>query len=209
MSEMTVTADSSGNFVTRKYFGIPGYMWIGGVALLAYFLFFRNKSSSSDVTAQSQQQSPAVQNQASGITLLDGYWMQPSQNTTSSAGTSTTTGTGTDTGSGSNAANPANNSTWSFPAPGGLRTYDVSKTGYRLEWSAVAGPSGQKPASYTVATYNSGGKEIDKFTTTGTSTSEYGKGGKGLAKGTYHTEVWANGGPVAPPHSTVTQPVSS
>ena len=45
---------------------------------------------------------------------------------------------------------------------------------------------------------------MDQFDTIETSTNEFGKGGKGLPKGTYHTNVWANGGPVSPSHSTVT-----
>lgn len=36
-----------GNFFTQKYMGIPGIVWLGGVAVLAYFLFFRNNSGSS------------------------------------------------------------------------------------------------------------------------------------------------------------------
>jgi len=36
-----------GNFLTQKYFGMPGIVWLGGAALLAYFLFFRKGSSSS------------------------------------------------------------------------------------------------------------------------------------------------------------------
>jgi hypothetical protein len=56
-----------------------------------------------------------------------------------------------------------------------------------------------------VATYDSKGKLVDQFATQAgnTNTAEYGKGGKGLPKGTYHSNVWANGGPVAPPHASV------
>ena len=36
-----------GNFLTRKYGGIPGIVWLAGAAVAAYFLFFRNKSSAS------------------------------------------------------------------------------------------------------------------------------------------------------------------
>lgn len=48
MPEQT-TQDSGGggNFFTKKYMGIPGIVWLGGAAILAYFLFFRNSSSSS------------------------------------------------------------------------------------------------------------------------------------------------------------------
>jgi hypothetical protein len=56
-----------------------------------------------------------------------------------------------------------------------------------------------------VATFNNKGTKVDEFTTKAglTQANEYGKGGKGLAKGTYHTQVWANGGPVAPPGAVV------
>ncbi len=94
---------------------------------------------------------------------------------------------------------------WFYPAPGGLKASAVSDSGYSLNWNAVTGPTGQHPNSYTVATYDSKNKLVDQFTTGAgnTATKEYGKGGKGLPKGTYHSNVWANGGPTAPPHSTV------
>jgi hypothetical protein len=55
-----------------------------------------------------------------------------------------------------------------------------------------------------VATYQMNGVKVDQFTAGGTSTSEYGAGGRGLHPGwQYRTNVWANGGPVAPPHASV------
>jgi len=94
---------------------------------------------------------------------------------------------------------------WTYPAPTGLQAYDVAAKGVRLSWNAVTGPKGQHPNSYTVATYDSKNKLVDQFQTTAgnTNTAEYGKGGKGLPKGTYHSNVWANGGPIAPPHASV------
>jgi LysM repeat protein len=51
MSEMDTAAPpeqgGGGNFFTQKYMGIPGIVWLGGAAILAYFLFFRKSSSSS------------------------------------------------------------------------------------------------------------------------------------------------------------------
>jgi len=96
-------------------------------------------------------------------------------------------------------------SQWAYPAPTGLQVYDQAAKGTRLSWNAVTGPSGQHPNSYTVATYNAKGQLVDQFDTTAgnTNTAEYGRGGGGLPKGTYHTNVWANGGPVAPPHASV------
>ena len=98
--------------------------------------------------------------------------------------------------------------TWKFPAPTGLQAYSISHTGYRIKWNAVTGPTGQHPASYTIRTYDSAGHEVDTFTANGTSTAEYGRGGGGLKPGVYHTNVWANGGPLAPPHATVTVRIS-
>lgn len=114
----------------------------------------------------------------------------------------TTTSPTAPAASGSTAANAS----WSYPAPSGLQAYDVASNGYRLSWNAVKGPSGQAPSGYTVATYNASGQEVDSFTTQAgnTNTAEYGKGGSGLPKGTYHSNVWANGGPKAPNHATVT-----
>jgi cytoskeletal protein RodZ len=94
---------------------------------------------------------------------------------------------------------------WHYPAPTALALVNQSSKGVSFAWDAVTGPSGQHPNSYTVATYDSKGKLVDQFSTAAgkTSANEFGKGGKGLPKGTYHTNVWANGGPVGPPHSTV------
>jgi hypothetical protein len=90
---------------------------------------------------------------------------------------------------------------WAFPAPSGVQAYDVAKNGYRIRWSPVTGPAGQKPASYTVQTWKTGAAgAVNEHISTSTSTAEYGPGGVGLAKGTYHTLVWANGGPKAPQH---------
>lgn len=98
----------------------------------------------------------------------------------------------------------ATDTSWAFPRPTGLATYDVTDTGYRVKWNAVKGPGGQVPESYTVATFQLNGIKVDEFTAHGTSTAEYGAGGKGLHPGwAYRTEVWANGGPVAPEHATV------
>jgi LysM repeat protein len=56
VSEQPIVSDpnaSQGNFLTRKYAGIPGFVWMAGAAVLAYFLFFRNSSSSSGTGASS------------------------------------------------------------------------------------------------------------------------------------------------------------
>lgn len=95
---------------------------------------------------------------------------------------------------------PAN---WQFPAPTGLRVTKKSANGVSIAFNPVKGPQGQVPSTYTIATYDSSGKLVDEFDSGETSTEEFGKGGKGLPKGSYHINVWANGGPVAPAHATV------
>jgi len=92
---------------------------------------------------------------------------------------------------------------WSYPAPGGLHVAGTAAKGVKLQWNPVTGPAGQHPASYTVATYNSSGTEVDQFNANTTTAEEFGRGGGGLPKGTYHTNVWADGGPASPPHATV------
>lgn len=93
---------------------------------------------------------------------------------------------------------------WHYPAPSGLAASNVSDSGYQVSWSPVQGPQGQKPSTYTVATYQTNGVKVDQQVTGGTTARVYGAGGKGLHPGwTYKTDVWANGGPTAPPHASV------
>jgi hypothetical protein len=165
----------------------------------------------------SPQDIAALQQQAADQAALSGA-TSGTAGGTSGGGTGTTSGGGaTDTSGGSGSGAPAGgpaptpppvtaapvNPKWSYPAPKGLAAYDIAAKGYRIRWTAVRGPGGQVPATYTVATYSSAGKLVDQFTTPSTDTAEYGKGGTGLAKGAYHTNVWANGGPQAPPHASV------
>jgi hypothetical protein len=93
---------------------------------------------------------------------------------------------------------------WTFPVPAGLRAFSISSTGYRLAWGPVAGPQGQKAVNYQVVTYDAEGKVAGSQTVPNLGTSEYGRGGHGLPKGTYTTHVWADGAPSAPPHAMVT-----
>ena len=92
---------------------------------------------------------------------------------------------------------------WVFPAPAGLHVARQTREGYTLTWAAVAGPAGQKPASYSVCTYTEAGSLVNRQVVAGTSASEYGPDGTGLPAGTYHSNVWADGSPSAPPHATM------
>jgi Glycoside-hydrolase family GH114 len=92
----------------------------------------------------------------------------------------------------------------SSPASDGLSSPWQALTGYALKWTAVNGPGGQVPPSYTIETLQLNGVKVDQFTTTKTRALEYGKGGAGLHPGwSYQTYVWANDGPAAPPHATI------
>jgi hypothetical protein len=52
MSEQPVAQEQGGgNFLTHRYGGIPGVVWLAGAAVIAYFLFFRNKGSSTSPTS--------------------------------------------------------------------------------------------------------------------------------------------------------------
>lgn len=125
--------------------------------------------------------------------------------TTNSSGTSTSTPGVPAPGTPTTGGTPINKGGWRYPAPTGLAASNVSDSGYSLTWAPVQGPNGQKPPTYTVATYQTNGVKVDQFVSGSTSTKEYGAGGKGLHPGwTYRTDVWANGGPLAPPHASVT-----
>jgi LysM repeat protein len=57
MSEMPPEGpppEGGGNVLTRKYMGVPGIVWLGGAAILAYFLFFRGKGSSGGAPAPTE-----------------------------------------------------------------------------------------------------------------------------------------------------------
>jgi hypothetical protein len=92
---------------------------------------------------------------------------------------------------------------WTFPAPGGLHIVKQTGDGYTFAWDAAHGPSGQKPASYSVYTYNAAGALVNHQVVKGLDASEYGPGGKGLPAGEYQTRVWGNGAPSGPPHAAL------
>ncbi len=89
-----------------------------------------------------------------------------------------------------------------YRAPTSL-TSKVNGHSVTISWSLSGQPS-PPPSSYTVAIYSSSGKTISQNTVSVPDTT----GGRGTftttvsAKGTYHANVWANGGSQAPPHAT-------
>lgn len=92
---------SGGNILTNKYFGMPGFVWLGGAALLAYFLFFRNKSTTAAAT-------PASSGSTSGETGGTINFVQPQSApvNTSTGGTSPTGTNNPGQGSQSGTPNP-------------------------------------------------------------------------------------------------------
>ena len=173
--------------------------------------------SAEDISAL-QNEGLVGQNQYSGAGGTSGVGSTGDTSATGSGGTpagsGTTTAPGTGTGTstppgtsgtpvktGGGAAPKSNN--WQYPKPAGLAANSVSDSGFGLSWSPVQGPNGQKPSTYTVQTYQ-GNTKVDQFISGSTSTKEYGAGGKGLKPATTYTvNVWANGGPVAPPHASI------
>jgi hypothetical protein len=192
------------NVFTHKIGPLPMWGWLAivGGALVAWRLY-----SSKNASASAAQQG-ATTNPSTPADQVPQFVNQTYVNTTAPAAPGTA-GVPTNPAPVGSSGNPKPTTTlpggWNYPAPSGLQAYDVAATGARLSWNAVTGPSGQHPNAYTVATYDSKGKLVDQFSTAAgnTNTAEYGKGGKGLPRGTYHTNVWANGGPVAPPHASV------
>jgi hypothetical protein len=182
-----------------------GWLAIVGGALVAWRLYSNKNAASTSAASTTAPDSTAANTVPQFVNQTYVSTTAPSAPTGPPAGG----GTPTNPAPVGSSGNPKPTTTlpggWNYPAPSGLQAYDVAAKGARLSWNAVTGPSGQHPNAYTIATYDSKGKLVDQFTTAAgnTNTAEYGKGGKGLPKGTYHSNVWANGGPVAPPHSTV------
>jgi hypothetical protein len=197
------------NVFTHRIGPLPMWGWLAIAAggLIAWRLY----------SGKSAAQTGALATTDTSASQVPQFVNQTYVSTTAPGAPGTTPPAGTDGGTPTNpspipilpGAQPKPTTTlpgsWSYPAPSGLQAYDLSAKGTRLSWNAVTGPGGQHPNSYTIATYDSKNKLVDQFVTTAgnTNTAEYGKGGKGLARGTYHSNVWANGGPVAPSHATV------
>lgn len=100
-------------------------------------------------------------------------------------------------GSGSGTPGPAPKpAPWQFPEPQNLTARSGGKGKISVSWAPVVGPQGQRPASYTVAYGRTSGAQTWKDTATGTSITLTTQAGM-----TEYIEVWANGGPVAPPHA--------
>jgi hypothetical protein len=102
-------------------------------------------------------------------------------------------GSGSSSGSPGPAPKPA---AWQYPAPENLTARSGGKGKISVSWAPVVGPQGQRPASYTVAYGRTSGAQTWKDTATGTSITLTTQAGM-----TEYIEVWANGGPVAPPHA--------
>ncbi|HXZ71596.1 MAG TPA: hypothetical protein VEH31_12115 [Streptosporangiaceae bacterium] len=201
------------NVFTHKLGPLPMWAWVAiiGGAFVAWRWYSSSKNAQQ---AAAQQGTPA---QDTGTPSQVPQFVNQTYVSTTAPSTE-------DTGTAAPPVNPApvGSSTtpkptttlpgaWHYPAPTGLHITNNSGKGVHLAWTAVTGPSGQHPNTYTVATFDSKNKLVNQHSTLGgnTNTAEYGRSGKGLPKGTYHTQVWANGGPVSPPHSSVSYTLKS
>lgn len=152
--------------------------------------------SSSDLAAQRQNAGDSPAAIASGAGGGGG-----GGDTSGTGGTST--GTTTPPATGTTGTTGGTSAGWRYPAPGGLAANSISDSGFRLAWQPVTGPGGQHPSSYTVVVWQ-GNNRVSQHVVNTTNSIEYGTGGKGLKPGaTYLAQVWANGGPLAPPGSKI------
>lgn len=208
----------------------PLYVWLlimTGLGVVAYLILGKKKSGSPGTgtpgTACTQSDGSAGTWDSTGtvcqastvstVNSMSGTGGGRGWRGASTTATATTTDTGTGAASGSGAgstvppeSNPItgtgnpNSGNWTFPAPGGLKVTGASKTSTQLKisWSPVKGPGGQIPPTYEVRIFR-GGQQIRENAVPGTSYTE-----NGLSKGTTGlvVNVWANGGPLAPPHAT-------
>lgn len=208
----------------------PLYVWLlimTGVGIVAWLLFGKSKKSSpgtgtpgtactmSDGSAGTWDSTGTVcqASTVSTVNAMTGTGGGRGWRGSTDTGTSGAAGTGATSGGGSTGttvppeSNPIttgtgnpNSGNWSFPAPANLKVTGASKTSTQLKisWSPVKGPGGQIPATYEVRIFR-GGQQIRENAVPGTSYTE-----NGLSKGTTGlvVNVWANGGPLAPPHAT-------
>jgi hypothetical protein len=83
-----------------------------------------------------------------------------------------------------------------FPAPTALTATGSGKGKINVTWNPVTGPNSQRPTGYTVAYGRTSGAQTWKNTTSGAAITLTTTPGE-----TEYIEVWANGGPVSPPHA--------
>jgi Fibronectin type III domain len=122
---------------------------------------------------------------------------------TGSTGTGTGT-TGTGTGGGTYTGQPTGPATgtsstpakWQYPAPENLTASGAGAGKIYVSWAPVVGPQGQVPSNYTVAYGRTSGAHTWENIVSGTHTTLTTQNGM-----TEYIEVWANGGPIAPPHA--------
>jgi hypothetical protein len=133
------TQGSGGNILTNKYFGMPGFVWLGGAALLAYFLFFRKSGSSSSST-------PASGTSGTGSSGETGGTINFTPVNTHSGGTSPTGTNNPGQGSQSGTPNPQ-------PTPGAPPSTTTTTT------------SGTTPAQNNVTVPNLVGQRLATATT--------------------------------------------
>jgi hypothetical protein len=183
---------SGGSVFTRRLGVLPLWAWMGiGLAVALGYYYWRQSMGGG---AAAKSQAASAGQAAGGIdsNLVPQFVNQtfvqdsPPQPTMPATPTTAPTQAG------------------KYPAPSNTKVSKLTSTSAKINWDYITGTS-PKPSSYTIAVYQLNGKLAQQFTVNAPDTA----GGTaqatvaGLHPGwKYNVHVWANGGKVAPPHSS-------
>lgn len=186
---------SSGNVFTRKLGALPLWAWMGiGLAVALGYYYWKqstgSKAAASTAAASSGQAAGGVDSnlvpQFVNQTYVQGSPPAPTLPATPATPTAAPAQAG------------------KYPAPANEKVSKLTSTSAKINWDYITGTS-PKPTSYTIGVYQQNGKLAQQFTVNAPDTA----GGTAQATVTglhpgwkYNIHVWANGGKVAPPHST-------
>lgn len=192
------TAPQSGsgkNVFTRKLGALPLWAWMGiGLAVALGYYYWKqstgSKAAASTSAASSGQAAGGVDSnlvpQFVNQTYVQGSPPAPTLPATPSTPTAAPAQAG------------------KYPAPSNEKVSKLTSTSAKINWDYITGTS-PKPTSYTIGVYQLNGKLAQQVTVNAPDTA----GGTAQATITglhpgwkYNVHVWANGGKVAPPHST-------
>lgn len=192
-------ARSGGNVFTRKLGPLPLWAWMGiGLAVGLGYYYWKQSMGAAKSGASSASGGQGTDTIDSGLvpqfvnqTYVQGSPPQPGMpgpaGPAGPAGQSASTAQAT-----------------KYPAPTNTKVSKLTSTSAKINWDYITGTS-PKPTSYTIGVYQLNGKLAQQFTVSAPDTS----GGTaqatvaGLHPGwQYNVHVWANGGKIAPPHSS-------
>lgn len=197
--EATPAARSSGNVFTRKLGALPLWAWMGIGLAVALGYYYWKQSTGSGAAAKSAAASAGAGQAAGGVdsNLVPQFVNQTYvQSAPPQPGMPGPTGPPGPSGSTAQASK--------YPAPANEKVSKLTSTSAKINWDYITGTS-PKPTSYTIGVYQLNGKLAQQFTVNAPDTA----GGTAQATVTglhpgwkYNVHVWANGGKIAPPHST-------